>query len=396
MFETCVNKLTQNPESAHKAKPLLAYMHKREADYGDLGRVVELERRMAELYPEDPKLAQFSKRFSNEKFDPIAARIIISPAAQLRPKAVMQSIEKPTSMQNSPRPLLRHPNSPRNQLLHTTTTNSPKRPFPVEDLEDLNPPRKIQRGDQRDFQRGESPLKGAAGRRLDQQRRMQGGQGPVQSSAPPAPLPTMVTFLLGQIPPAEQYNGNRLNPSALVRLIQDTDMNVNATTNSNAWDGPRGGKNSRQANAHHARQAGQSHVRQISADYSQNQFQGRNSPGLSGRPASPYSGDRGRLAPASGTYRQSSLRPESRDSYEPPQPLAPQVAYRQDTQPSQYGGPVPAQYDSANIGIPAWQLQQQQPPPAGYGAPPPQQPYAPAAYQQPPPQQGPYNGSYRY
>ncbi len=362
VFETCVSRLVQKPETIAKAKPLLLYMHKRESEFGDLPRVVELEKRMAALYPEDPKLANFSARYSTEKFDPIAARIIVSPAAQLRPKMILPSIERAATAQRSPGPGLRQPNSPRPQSFQVT--NSPKRPFPVDDLEDLNPPRKMMRGDQRDFQRGESPLKGAAGRRLDQQRRLQ-NQGPVSASAAPVPLPTAITFLLGQVPSASHYNSERFGAARLVSLLQATDVDLNT------WEA-RKGKSTRQAVP--------SHARQVSAEYAQ----GRNSPALGGRPLSPFSADRGRLPPGSATYRQTSLRPESRDSYEPPPP-----AYRQDV-------PVyatPASYEQ--LGMSAWQ----QAPHVVYGAPTPG--YAPPGPQyqqpqQPPPQQGPPYGGYRY
>ena len=395
-----MNKLTSKAENVHKARPLIAFMHKRESDYGDLARVVELEKRMAALYPDDPKLARFTARFSTEKFDPIAARIIVSPGVQLRPKMMMPSIEKAPSVQPSPRPTLRQPVSPRPQFL--PATNSPKRPFP-DDFDDFNAPRKMLRGDQRDFQRGESPvLKGAAGRRLDQQRRTH-GHGPVSSSssAPPAPLPTMLTFLLGQMPGAPHYDGDRINAGGLVRVLQSTDVD------QSTYEARQAAKNSRQP-AQHGRQAAPSHARHVSAEYAQ--YAGRNSPGGGGGgPRSPYGGDRGRLVPASATYRQSS-RPEQRDSYEPPP-----ATYRQDVPAPPYGAPPPSQYDNA---VPAWQPPQQ-PAPQGmpmamsgqvpqYGVPPPQayppgtggpppsfyQP-PPPQQQQPPPQQGPYGG-YRY
>jgi cleavage stimulation factor subunit 3 len=172
---------------------------------------------MAELYPDDPKLSRFAARFSGEGFEPTAVRLIISPSTQLRPKAigtgVMQSIEQPTPMQNSPRPNYVQENSPRPQYL--PGTNSPKRPFPLEDENDLNRPRKLARG--------ESPLKGAAGRRLDQQKRLQQGGTPTwQSNAPPFVVPRDITFLLSIIPRAETYTGARYRPEALVKLLRET------------------------------------------------------------------------------------------------------------------------------------------------------------------------------
>jgi cleavage stimulation factor subunit 3 len=148
--------LTAKPDLVAEAKPLYSYFHKYESQYGEISQIKKLEQRMAELFPEDPKLSQFASRFSSDGFDPTTIRPTISPAFQRRPKStVMQSIEQP-SVQDSPRPL--YDISPRPPFVQMT--NSPKRPFP-EDFE-ADRPRKLQRG--------ESPLKGAAGRRLNEQK----------------------------------------------------------------------------------------------------------------------------------------------------------------------------------------------------------------------------------
>jgi cleavage stimulation factor subunit 3 len=197
-----------------KAKPLYAFFHKYESEYGELSQISKLEKRMAEVYPEDPRLSTFAARYSAEGFDPTAVRIIISPSRQMRPKttSVMQSIEQPASIQNSPRPHYAQEASPRPQYLQAT--NSPKRPFPIEDVEDLNRPRKLARG--------ESPLKGAAGRRLDQQKRLQQGTPTWQSNAPPFVVPRDITFLLSIIPRADLYTSTKFSPEALVRLLRET------------------------------------------------------------------------------------------------------------------------------------------------------------------------------
>jgi cleavage stimulation factor subunit 3 len=215
-FETAVSRLTQKPELVSKAKPLYAYFHKYEAQYGELSQIRKLEQRMAELFPEDPKLLRFAARYSGDGFDPMAVRPIVSPATQMRPKAIIQSIEQPASIQNSPRPQYRQEVSPRPQYLQTT--NSPKRPFVGDDSEkDLNRPRKLARG--------ESPLKGAAGRRLDQQKRLQQTQGtPTWQSNGPAPfvIPRDITFLLSIIPRADLYTATKFNAEAMVRLLSQT------------------------------------------------------------------------------------------------------------------------------------------------------------------------------
>ena len=205
VFETCVTKLTQKPETMSKAKPLYAYFHKYESQYGELAQIAKLESRMAELFPDDPKLAYFKERYSSPKFDPITARMIISPRAQLRPKKLIPSIERGPSMPpqppRSPAPAIQSTFSPRPQFVRATA--SPKRPF--QDDEELNRPRKLARG--------ESPLKGAAGRRLDQQRRN-------QASA----LHREISFFLSILPPASTYDSVRFNPGAMAGLLSGVNV----------------------------------------------------------------------------------------------------------------------------------------------------------------------------
>ena len=69
---------------------------------------------MAELFPQDPKLRRFASRFSGEGFDPTAVHPIISPAMQMRPKALMQSIKKRQSVrEESPQPTYGQEDGPR-------------------------------------------------------------------------------------------------------------------------------------------------------------------------------------------------------------------------------------------------------------------------------------------
>ena len=162
---------------------------------------------MSETFPDDQRLSSFPQRFAHEAFDPTAVRPIISPSTQTRPKAI-PSIEQPSSVQNTP---------PR----FAPSTNSPKRPMPLDESDnEANRPRKLARG--------ESPLKGAAGRRLDQQKRNrqpldghydgQAGSQPMTQSA----LPRDVMFLLSIIPKSSTYHATRFNPQEMVRLIRET------------------------------------------------------------------------------------------------------------------------------------------------------------------------------
>lgn len=335
VFENCVKRLTEKPASAHKARALFSYFHKYESQFGDRSQIVKLEERMAELFPNDTKLSHFTARYSSENFNPVAAPIIVSPAVQLRPKQIMQSIEQRASVLNSPRPSVRQPNSPRPNFM--PSTNSPKRPLPMDDFEEsLHPPRKIQRG--------ESPLKGAAGRRLGEQRRVQA-----------TPLARDISFILGLIPPASTYTIPRFNAASMVRLIRETAVPDFKTWKTQQEQGSRGPMPIIQ------------HNRQVTTDQSQY-----------GRPQSPFDMSRGRIASAASTYGQSSLRPGSSGSgYEPP----PAVYGRQDGPPPPVPGyPMPTPDVSG-----AWP-----PPPQVYGAPNPGDYAVPSPYGQSAPQQPPY------
>ena len=385
-----MKRLKEKPNAVHKLKPLFSYFHKYEAKFGELAQIKDLERQMGELFPEDPKLSHFAARFASEKFNPITARVIISPAQQMRPKMlqVIQSVERPstaTSAVNSPRPVFRAELSPRPALLQPSgTTNSPKRPLVADDSVDYDRPRKVARG--------ESPLKGAAGRRMRMQK-----DGTQTSSKPAAPIPRDITFLLSQIPPAESYNAQRFLSDSLVRVIRDTHV-----PDYSEW------KDRQNASLAGARPGtggvgGLGHSRTASLDYAPSPYGGtRDSPGPTGRPLSPYGAPQRVLQTASVTYRNSPLRPGSSGSYEPP-PIA--FQHQQGMPPVGYPMPPPGQYQQVP---PPGQYITQQPdggsyggfaPPAGY-APPPGVAYPPASYGQPPPQQygapPPQYGGYRY
>ncbi|GAW13291.1 hypothetical protein ANO14919_026720 [Xylariales sp. No.14919] len=289
VFSQTIKRFKDKPELVQKLKPLYAYFHAYEARYGELAQVQELEKQMAELFVDEPNISPFAARFATDRFNPITARVIVSPAQQMRPKtAVLQSVEYVSpSVRGTPQPVER---SPRPQLLPVNpgNLNSPKRPFQNDEADDYNPPRKIARG--------VSPLKGAAGRRLDQQRR----QGGTAASGTTIPIPRDITFLLGLIPPADTFHGQRLKPERLVQLVRETDV-----LTFSEWRAQNDPQSSR-------------HTRPPPSDFVSHQYSGRDSPGVTGRPASPYAGAARAVTQASAPYRNSPLRPGSSGSYEPP------------------------------------------------------------------------------
>ncbi|CAE7210127.1 hypothetical protein P3342_011985 [Pyrenophora teres f. teres] len=224
VFETVVGKLTAKPENVHRAKSLFAFFHDYESQFGELAQITKLEQRMAALFPEDPHLHRFSQRFASPTFDPISVRHIISPRTQMRPvmPSVMPSVEEHQPMPAVPAQIMAEQQQQRYvspgivnppHLNNLPITNSPKRP--LEDTDEVAPPRKLARG--------ESPLKGAAGRRLDAARRNLAttGSTPVGQAPGPPPLPRGVNFLLGIIPPAHTYKETRFKADGLVALLRD-------------------------------------------------------------------------------------------------------------------------------------------------------------------------------
>ncbi|EFW20312.1 mRNA 3'-end-processing protein rna14 [Coccidioides posadasii str. Silveira] len=205
VFETTVRRLASNPENVAKAKPIFAFLHEYESRYGDLTQIISLEKRMRELFPEDPTLQQFSHRYSGPLFDPTSAQFIISPT-QTRLKQDVP-LEEFHSRQESPA---------------GPVYLSPKRAFPVDDLDDDFRPRK--------FMRAESPLKGAAGRRLDQKRGHQANGsgannvGQARAPAQAQPLPRDIVYLLSIIPPASTYDSVRFIPENMVNLLRQVDI----------------------------------------------------------------------------------------------------------------------------------------------------------------------------
>ncbi|KAF2008200.1 hypothetical protein P154DRAFT_516905 [Amniculicola lignicola CBS 123094] len=228
VFETVVNRLTQKPESVARSKPLFVFFHKYEAEFGELAQITKLEKRMNDLFPEDPKLLRFAERFSTPQFDPTSVRPIVSPQTQMMPimlHPIVPTVEEPLP----PPPQVQEPrisppavNSPRVVPALMPMTNSPKRPFDEVDTE-LAQPRKLMRG--------ESPLKGAAGRRLDAARRnmVRASEGPASAVAAPAvqPFAREINFILSIIPGAQYYHETRFNPERMVALLQSVNIHGN-------------------------------------------------------------------------------------------------------------------------------------------------------------------------
>ena len=204
VFETTITKLLayQDPLHTAKTRPLFAYMHEYESKFGELAQIQKLERRMQQVFPDDHQLKLFAERHISDAFDPIHVFPIIS-RLQMQPKhpSEIPSIEVPLET-----------GSPIQKVIDSITTGSPKRPLP-DDFDDQGP---------RKIARAESPLKGAAGRKVTQaQQKPNGVSAGAQPPPLPPPLPPQVHYLLTILPKAMFYNDVPFIASKVVEKLRE-------------------------------------------------------------------------------------------------------------------------------------------------------------------------------
>ncbi|KAF3274673.1 mRNA 3'-end-processing protein rna14 [Orbilia oligospora] len=216
VFETFVGKITA--EKAGNAKRVFQFFYDYESQYGELSQIQKLEKRMREFYPQDPQLKMFSGRHSYKLLNPSSFSPIVSPT-QVRPKG-----------SGSRQPAALPERSPKRQAEDSDG-----------DVSKNERPRKIARG--------ESPIKGAAGRRLmDQQKRAaaaaanreqegrhnqshHGKHASISGTLPPPPsLPDSIMYLLSILPPSHTYRSVRFNPEEIYKLLAS--MNLPAPPSS--------------------------------------------------------------------------------------------------------------------------------------------------------------------
>lgn len=228
VFESTIPKICNAADftleqKREKCRPLITYMHDYESKYGDLAQIHKIEKRMAELYPEEPEVSRFSHRFSLPNFDAMHVQLILSPTQALpktfepQPLAPPQQAQAPP-VQASIENYVRSPKGPEILLgPNGPYVASPKRPL---DDSDNDTPRK--------FMRGESPLKGAAGVRIQNKQAATGGGGfatktfvPNSAPAPMGPpqLPPAIDAMLRRLPPSNSHFQYRFDAAKLALLL---------------------------------------------------------------------------------------------------------------------------------------------------------------------------------
>ena len=203
VFETTITKLLayQDPIHTARTRALFAYMHEYESKFGELAQIQKLEKRMQQVFPDDPRLGLFAERHISDTFDPIHVFPIIS-RQQIQPKSASEL--HPIGVGNEGR-------SPIQKMIDSIATNSPKRGLP-DDFDDQGP---------RKIARAESPLKGAAGRKVTQQKQPNGLSSGAPAFALPPPLPPQVHYLLSILPKASLYNDVPFIPAKVVEKLRE-------------------------------------------------------------------------------------------------------------------------------------------------------------------------------
>jgi cleavage stimulation factor subunit 3 len=248
VFETTLTKILNTasvpPEvQKEKCRPLLGYMHGFESNYGDLAQIHKLEKRMAEMFPLEPEILRFGHRFEMPAFDPLKAQIVIS-ATQTRQRPPPGAFPPQQPPPGGIAVMASPPTGEMRLGPHGPYISSPKRGLDDSDAD--TPSRK--------FMRGESPIKGAAGKRIATsggsmsanvpttntsmnpnagggsggfavKNFVPGGAAQMPMSAPqPAALPRQVTYLLSILPNATSYNATRFDPALLVNLLSSVPL----------------------------------------------------------------------------------------------------------------------------------------------------------------------------
>lgn len=246
------NNLTAE-DKKDKCRPLLGYMHSYESNYGELHSIRKIEDRMREMYPDESDVSRFGDRYALPSIDALSLQLFISPSQARHKTAVLAPEPGAPLIPQAALPSTEDAQSPPESGQLRLGPNGPYMASPKRGLEDSSD----NEGPARKFARGESPLKGAAGRR------MQGGGAPTSTAPPPSssggagsgfmtktyipgqppqqqqpaptgytapaanhptPLPYSIHNLLSRLPAAKYYGPAQFDPVKVVEFMQNMNL----------------------------------------------------------------------------------------------------------------------------------------------------------------------------
>ncbi|KAF7318018.1 CFIA complex component [Mycena chlorophos] len=210
LFERVINTFTPQ-----QAKPIWERWSRSQYMYDDLQAVLDLERRMAQVYPNDAPIKRFAQRHTYHSIDPIAESDLgffktkkqntgsLSPHATFVNGNGTNALGPSTSM----------PNINNN---NNSNSNSNKRPGPPTDRKPQD--FKRARNDDRDRER-ERERRGTGQRHPSPSRRDESA-GPARRE--PLVLKPILQRFMAQLPPADRWDGPMLHTKNLIDSLRDT------------------------------------------------------------------------------------------------------------------------------------------------------------------------------
>ncbi|KIM62980.1 hypothetical protein SCLCIDRAFT_24567 [Scleroderma citrinum Foug A] len=215
---------TFNPE---RARPLWERWARYEYQFGDLEAAQKLEKRISEVYPTDPPIKRFAQRHTYLGTDAIAARDLgfamagRQPASNAISAAAASALEKRTESLQS--------------LMHVPQSQPPKRQASPEPKRredsvkpDFGPPSKRQRPltpPHRDRERFDAPpprrrMASPAGWEKERDREL-GHIKRDRDEDKPSPLPTVLSWFVGQLPNPATFDGPIFRVDDLMMLFRN-------------------------------------------------------------------------------------------------------------------------------------------------------------------------------
>ncbi|KAJ7983053.1 Suf-domain-containing protein [Mycena polygramma] len=217
LFERVIGTFTP-PE----AKPIWERWSRSQYQYDDLEAVLELERRMAEVYPNDAPIKRFAQRHTYHSIDAIADHDLgFAKTRKVGGSATFQ-ITPSVPPPGVPNPLL-NPNN-HNGDGKAAPSNPNKRVAPPPDRKREND-YKRQRPDERDRDRRRySPPPSASGPSWERDRDVKPSLPPRREPPPKEekpPIPPIIHWFLTQLPPRETFDGPVFNTENLMETLRN-------------------------------------------------------------------------------------------------------------------------------------------------------------------------------
>ncbi|KAF7331026.1 mRNA 3'-end-processing protein RNA14 [Mycena venus] len=203
-----------------EAKPIWERWSRSQYQYDDLEAVLELERRMAEVYPNDAPIKRFAQRHTYHSIDAIADNDLgfakTRKLSAVNTGTFNQSPSVPPP--NGVNPLVAA-NANANGV---TNPNTNKRPLPPTDRKqtDYKRPRPDERD--RDRRRYTPPPQSPAWERdRDVKPPLRRDPPPREKDEKPAGLPTVLNWFVTQLPPREAFDGPVFNTDNLMDTLKN-------------------------------------------------------------------------------------------------------------------------------------------------------------------------------